>query len=179
MLGDLKDKLEPIGRLDALDGVGSRVLAYYNKQDTSELNDAALMQRSRALSLTAQVAYLRGHLDDSQRLYREAMAGTAEAVRRNPSDTQRLFDHAQNVFWLGELARFRGRNGQAEASYREYKRLADQLVTLEPDNLKWRMESLYGSEDVGIAVYGDGRRCCFHDHAALPETIAESARPAM
>jgi hypothetical protein len=29
MLGDLKDKLEPIGRLDALDGVGARVLAYY------------------------------------------------------------------------------------------------------------------------------------------------------
>ena len=42
MLGDLKDKLEPIGRLDALDGVGSRVLAYYRKQDTSELSDAAL-----------------------------------------------------------------------------------------------------------------------------------------
>ena len=32
MLGDLKDKLEPIGKLDALDGVGSRVLAYYRRQ---------------------------------------------------------------------------------------------------------------------------------------------------
>ena len=32
MLGDLKDKLEPIGRLDALDGVGSRVLAYYRSR---------------------------------------------------------------------------------------------------------------------------------------------------
>ena len=31
MLGDLKDKLEPIGRLDALDGVGARVLAYYQQ----------------------------------------------------------------------------------------------------------------------------------------------------
>jgi hypothetical protein len=30
MVGDLKDKLEPIGRLDALDGVGARVLAYYS-----------------------------------------------------------------------------------------------------------------------------------------------------
>src|SRR4051812_27668694 len=37
MLGDLRAKLEPIGRLDALDGVGSRVLAYYKKQDTSQL----------------------------------------------------------------------------------------------------------------------------------------------
>ena len=43
MLGDLKDKLEPIGKLDALDGVGSRVLAYYSKQDTSELTDDALV----------------------------------------------------------------------------------------------------------------------------------------
>ena len=49
MLGDLKDKLEPIGRLDALDGVGAKVLAYYSKQDASELSDSALLQRSRAL----------------------------------------------------------------------------------------------------------------------------------
>src|SRR5439155_15825652 len=69
MVGDLKDKLEPIGRLDALDGVGSRVLAYYSKQDTSELSDAALLQRSRALSITAQVAYLRGNFDQAQVLY--------------------------------------------------------------------------------------------------------------
>ena len=153
MLGDLKDKLEPIGRLDALDGVGTRVLDYYSKQDASELTDAALLQRSRALSLTAQVAYLRGHLDDATRLYREALAGTGEAVRRSPADTKRIFEHAQNVFWIGELARFQGRSDEAYASYREYKRLGDQLVALEPDNLKWRMESLYGRENVGISLY--------------------------
>ena len=51
MLGDLKDKLEPIGRLDVLDGVGARVLDYYQKQDTSEISaTAALVQRSRALT---------------------------------------------------------------------------------------------------------------------------------
>ena len=47
MLGDLRDKLEPIGRLDALDAVGARALAYFGKQDKSELSDAALAQRSR------------------------------------------------------------------------------------------------------------------------------------
>ena len=56
MLGDLKDKLEPIGRLDALDGVGAKVLDYYRKQDAADLPDNALLQRSRALSLSAQVA---------------------------------------------------------------------------------------------------------------------------
>jgi tetratricopeptide (TPR) repeat protein len=162
MVGDLKDKLEPIGKLDALDGVGSRVLAYYSKQDTSELSDAALLQRSRALSITAQVSFLRGNFDQSDALYRQAMAGTAEAVRRSPDDPKRLFDHAQNAFWIGEIARFRGRNDQALTAYREYKRLADRLVAIEPDNLKWRMEGLYGVEDVGIALYNERQFAAAH-----------------
>ena len=82
MLGDLKDKLEPIGRLDALDGVGARVLDYYQKEGTRDLSDQALSQRSRALSLIAQVADARGDVDGAVKLYREASAGTAEAMRR-------------------------------------------------------------------------------------------------
>ena len=31
MLGDLREKLEPIGRLDVLDAVGARALAYYRE----------------------------------------------------------------------------------------------------------------------------------------------------
>ena len=153
MLGDLKDKLEPIGRLDALDGVGARVLAYYSKQDASELSNAALLQRSRALSLTAQVAYQRGNVAQAERLYGQALTGTAEGLRRSPDDPERLFDHAQNVFWIGELARKRGAIGQAEAAFREYKRLADRMVALQPDNLKWRMELAYARSNLGIALF--------------------------
>jgi len=157
MLGDLRAKLEPIGRLDALDGVGSRVLAYYSKQDTSELNDAALLQRSQALNLMAEVAYNRGNMTEAEGLYRQALAGTTEAVRRAPNDPDRIFDLAQNVFWLGEIARFGGRSDEAFAAYSEYKRLGDRLVSIQPDNLKWRMEALYGKENVGIALYNRRR----------------------
>lgn len=157
MLGDLRSKLEPIGRLDALDGVGSRVLAYYKKQDASELSDAALLQRSRALNLMAEVAYMRGNMAEADGLYRQAKAGTEEAVRRSPDDPNRIFDLAQNVFWLGELARFRGDADAALANYTEYKSMGDRLVSLQPDNLKWRMEALYGVEDVGIALYNKRR----------------------
>jgi tetratricopeptide (TPR) repeat protein len=152
MLGDLKDKLEPIGRLDALDGVGQRVLAYYQKQDASELSDAGLTQRSRALSLMGQVAFARGNLSVASRLYQQALAGTAEALDRRPDDPQLLFDDAQNIFWIGEIARHRGEIDRAEAAYREYKRLADRMVALDPDNLKWRMEVLYANENLAIAM---------------------------
>jgi tetratricopeptide (TPR) repeat protein len=157
MVGDLKDKLEPIGKLDALDGVGSRVLAYYSKQNKSELPDESLLQRSRALSLMASVATSRGDSNGALRLYREAEAGTAEAIRRKPNDPQRLFDHAQNVFYSGEIKHNLGDNTAAEASVREYKRLALRMVQLEPDNMKWRMEVQYADTNLGVVLYGQRR----------------------
>lgn len=157
MLGDLKDKLEPIGRLDALDGVGSRVLAYYQKQDASELSDAALSQRSKALSLMAQVADARGDSQTALKLYREAMGGTAEAIRRNPNDPQAIFDHAQNVFYVGEIALNQGDYRTAESRLREYRRLALQMVALGPDSMKWRMEEQYAAADLGTLLYAQRR----------------------
>ena len=157
MLGDLKDKLEPIGRLDALDGVGSRVLAYYKNQNAAELTDAALLQRSRALSLMAEVAADRGDLNTAYELYREAALGTAEAVRRNPDDPQRLYDQAQNEFSFADIALRRGQIVRAEGAFREYKKLADRMVTLEPDNMKWRMEVQNADANLALVLSSQRR----------------------
>lgn len=157
MLGDLKNKLEPIGKLDALDGVGGRVLAYYSKQDTSKLTDAALLQRSRALTLMAGVANLRGNVKGALGFYRTAMAGTEEAMRRRPNDPQAIFDHAQNVFYVGTIAMDAGQLESAEKAMIRYKQLAQQMVGLQPDNMKYRMEVQYAAADLGT-VYWTERR---------------------
>ena len=157
MLGDLRDKLEPIGRLDALDAVGSRAFSYFQTQDKGELSDKALAQRSAALSLMGEIADTRGNLDGALARYREAMAGTAEMISRDPDDPQRLFDHAQNVFWVGEIGRKRGQMQQAEAGFREYERLADRMVELDPGNVKWRMEIQYSRENLGIVLMSQRR----------------------
>ena len=157
MLGDLKDKLEPIGKLDVLDGVGSRVLDYYSKQDTKQLSDVGLAQRSKALTLMGQISRDRGELDRAEALYRQAYAGTAEEVRRKPNDPQRLYDHAQNAFYISDIAFRRGDLGAYVAASREYKRLADGMVALDPNNMKWRMETNYADFNLGIALY-DQRR---------------------
>jgi len=157
MLGDLRQKLEPIGRLDALDAVGSRALQYFARQDTSELSDAALTQRSKALTLMGQIAQTRGDLDGARARYSEAMAGTAEMVRRAPDDPQRLFDHAQNVFWVGEIARQRGLLDKAEAAALEYKNLAYRMTAVGGQDVRWRMETQYADANLGI-VYLARRR---------------------
>ncbi|WP_309602309.1 toll/interleukin-1 receptor domain-containing protein [Sphingomonas sp.] len=157
MLGDLRDELEPIGKLRALDAVGTRALQYFEKQDKAELGDAALAQRSRALNLLGQISKARANPDAALARYREARRSTAELVERAPNDPQRLFDHAQNVFWIGEIARLRGQAAQAELEYREYKRLADRMVAADPGNPKWQMEVLYADENLGINLYNQRR----------------------
>ena len=107
-----RTKLEPIGRLDVLDGVGARALDYYSKQDTvAAVATRALAQRSQALTLMGEIAAKRGQTRRRASRYREAMAGTAEALRRDPDDPQRIFDHAQSVY-LGRIDRGRTRPGR-------------------------------------------------------------------
>lgn len=152
MLGDLKDELEPIGRLDALDKVGVRALAYYERQDKSDLSDDQLAQRSKALTLLGQIATSRGDTEGALARYREALRSTGELVDRSPEDAQRLFDHAQNVFYVGELAQQRGDLDEAERYFRDYQSLAGRMVAADPVNPKWRLEQVYAAENMGIAL---------------------------
>jgi tetratricopeptide (TPR) repeat protein len=157
MLGDLRQKLEPVGRLDVLDAVGARALAYYEGQDKSSLSDEALAQRSKALILMGEIAKDRGDMDGALRRYREALAGTAEALRRHPDDPQRMYDHAQSVFWVGETARFRGQIDEAAAQFWEYRRLADRMIAADPNNPTWQLEGVYASTNLGIIQSEQGR----------------------
>jgi tetratricopeptide (TPR) repeat protein len=157
MLGDLKDKLQPIGRLDALDAVGSRALAYYQHQDKGSLSDESLAQRAKALTLMGEIANTRGDLDGALSRYQEALASTGEALRRHPDDPQRVFDHAQNIYWVGYIAYQRGHLDAAAAHFREYRSLADHMVELAPDKKDYRLEQVYANNNLG-AVLLDQRR---------------------
>ena len=157
MLGDLREKLEPLGRLDVLDSVGTRALAYYEEQNTSALSDESLLQRSKALTMMGEIATSRGDFSTALRLYREAFDGTGEALRRAPNDAQRMFDHAQNVFWIGYIDWQRGNAVRAEAAFRDYDRLAQRMVATEPSNTKWLLERTYANNTLGVLLFDQGR----------------------
>lgn len=178
MLGDLRQKLEPIDRLDVLDSVGIRALEYYEKQDKSDLSDSALAHRSKALTLMGEIAEARGDLNGALRRYREALAGTAEALRRSPDDPQRLFDHAQNVYWIGSIAMRRGETRDAGRQFHEYKRLADRMVELDPENPKWRIETVYATTNLGSLQIKQRRyaeaAATFQDGVSVMEVLGKA-----
>jgi len=157
MLGDLRRKLEPVGRLDVLDAVGKRAMEYYENQDKQSLTDDALAQRSKALNLMGEIAASRGDLDGALRRYREALATTAESLRRAPQDPQRMFDHAQSVYFVGETARLRGDLAEAGKRFQEYRALADRMIASGPDNPTWQLEGVYASTNLGRVEFAQAR----------------------
>ena len=152
MLGDLREKLEPLGRLDLLDSVGARALGYYENQNKADLSDEALAQRSKALTLMGEMAQARGDLSGALARYREAMEGTAETVRRAPDNAEHLFDHAQNVFWVGYIDFQRGDTDKAAKAFRDYRRLADRMIKLAPTKAEYRLERIYADTNLGTVL---------------------------
>ena len=113
------------------------------------------------------------------RLYREAFESTAELLRREPDDPQRIFDHAQNVFYVGDVARQRGDTRTAEASLHEYKRLATKLIATDPSKPEWQMEGIYADTNLGILLLESGRygeaATVFENSLADREKLAANA----
>ncbi len=157
MLGDLRRKLQPVGRLDVLDAVGARVLAHYAAEPAARLDADALGRRARALHLIGELAEKRGQLDDAAQGFAEAARATAQLLARTPRDGQRIFDHAQSVYWLGYIARRRGQLADTEAQFRHYLALAGQLVALDPGRREWQLERGHAHANLGIVQLEAGR----------------------
>lgn len=157
MLTDLRKKLEPVGRLDVMDTVGRRALAYYSRQDPTKLDPNALGRRARALQLVAEVRNLRGDSEGALAAFRQAAGSTRELLARDPSNGQRIFDHSQSVFWVGYIAWQRGDLKTGRQSFTEYLTQAQKLVKLDPRNDSWASELGFANANLGTLELDDGR----------------------
>ena len=149
MLTDLREKLDAVGRLDALASVSQRALQYYGGQDLDRTDADTLGRRARTQMLIGEVDNLRGDLDAALRSYEQAAATTREQLERGPGNPQRLFDHSQSEFWVGYIAWQRGDLDKAERHMHTYHDLAQRLVALEPDRAEWRLELGYAYSNLG------------------------------
>lgn len=157
MLGDLRAKLEPKASLGVLDAVGRRAMQYYTQQGQSGLDADALGRRARVLHMLGEIADQRGDLASALNLFQQASASTAELLARNPNNIQRIFEQAQSVFWVGEIASRRGQLPVAETKFREYRRLAGELVDKGGPKDEWLAEVGYANLDLATVLLNEHR----------------------
>lgn len=157
MLGDLRKQLEPVGRLDVLDGVGGRVLDYYARARGDRLDDKALAQRAKAQTLLGTIREQRSDWKGAEDAFAQAAATTHALVQRDPNNGERIFDEAQNVFWVAHMRQRLGDEAAAEQGFKRYDALARRLVTLDPNRPEWRIEVAYANNNLGTLLFAQRR----------------------
>ncbi len=157
MLTDLRQRLDAVGRLDILDAVAKRLLESYEEQDLAALDPDSLGRRARVLLLLGEVEGTRGKLDAALARYKEAAATTEELLRRDPDNQQRIFDHAQSVYWVGDIALKRGDMPAVTDYWTQYRDFGARLVALDPDKDEWRTELGYGHRNLGVLAFNEGQ----------------------
>lgn len=156
MIGDLRKRLEPAGRLDVLDAVGARAMSYYAAQPEGGLDVDSLGRRSRVLHMVGDLRETRGDIPGAMAVFQAAASTTKTLLLRTPNDPQRIFDHAQSVYYVGYMALRRGDRAEAHRQFLEYKRLADQLTAIDPHNPDWQAEVGYANTSLGTVMLLEG-----------------------
>jgi len=157
MIGDLRKKLQPVGRLDVLDGVGLKALDYYATQDLDRLDADSLGRRARALHMIGDLAQQRGKFEEAVRDFQEAADTTARLLKAHPNDPQRIFDQSQSEFWVGYVQWYRGHLHEAEAAFRRYLELAQRMNKAKPNDHGWQLEDVFAKTNVGVVQTELGR----------------------
>jgi len=78
MITDLRQDLEPVGKLDILDSVGGRVTDYYDAIPLPDMDDDRLARQARARHILGQVALDQGDMDKAQSEIQTAYDATQE-----------------------------------------------------------------------------------------------------
>ncbi|MGE3477349.1 MAG: TIR domain-containing protein [Rhodospirillaceae bacterium] len=117
LVGDLRTRLEPVGRLDVLDAVGQKVLSHFSSLRAEEQDDEALARRARALQMLGAIAMNKGDLADAGARFAEARETAEVLVRRNPSSAQRTYEYGEALVQVGGLLY---RQGNYEESRRVF-----------------------------------------------------------
>ena len=168
MITDLKDKLEPLGKLDLLDSIGDEAVKYYDTQNIEDLSDESLTRQASARHILGQVAFDSGTLDKARRESEAAAKLTAEVLTRNPDNSGAIFGHAQSEYWVGQGFRTSGDYETAMKHWRHYATLGEQLYEKDPENFDWVMERAYGLNNLAYLYYQ------FEDYTLAQEHYLDS-----
>jgi len=149
MITDLKDKLEPLGKLDILDSVGNEAVKYYDTQNIDELSDESLTRQASARHILGQVALDSGNLAKARHEIETAANLTAEVLKRNPQDSEAIYAHAQSEYWVGKIYYDKLDYKTALIHWSRYNDLSQKNYLKDTEIFKWRMEAGYGENNLG------------------------------
>lgn len=181
MLGDFVEKLRPIGRLDLLDDVGTKALAYLGREGPSETSRASLVSRIKAMRLIAEVNNSRGRSDEYIKATMAVRGFIQHAEEQFKDQPDFLKEAGANAFQLGIYYRNRNELEAAQKYLNEYRNYSDRYAANNPSRAEGWLEQSYAQSALGAlsmtrSDYA-GAREAFSKSLALQQRAAEIVPP--
>ncbi|HEX6159738.1 MAG TPA: protein kinase, partial [Thermoanaerobaculia bacterium] len=174
MVGDLRTKLEPVGRLDVLDDVARKTLVYINDVQPERMSPGELARQAKALSQLGEVRLAQGDTPAALPLFRKSRDLAQLAARRDPKSAEARLANGQSEFWLGHALWLEARVPAALRHMREYLRISEALATQYPDKREYQLERAYGHSSVGMMLEAEGDLAGALEHYRTSLSIKQS-----
>ncbi len=148
MLGDLRGQLSKVGRLDVLESVGDKAMAYFSSREARDLDDHTLARHAKALTQIGEIRMAQARYPEATTAFAEAYDRASALVARHPQDGDMLFERGQAEYWNGFVHWKRGEFTPAADWLTRYHDTSAALVALDPAQAEWQSELAYGNHNL-------------------------------
>ncbi|MGH8126338.1 MAG: TIR domain-containing protein, partial [Rhodanobacteraceae bacterium] len=101
MLGDLNDKLQEVNRLDIMQSVDDKAMAYFQSLPNKDVNVTELVQRAKALEKIGSVRMQQGELPGALAAYRASVGISSRLATESPDDVARQIALSRTLTFIG------------------------------------------------------------------------------
>lgn len=174
MLGDLRSRLEPIGRLDLLDAVGDQAMNYFGSLEDGELTPEARLGNAQALRQIGEVRLSQGDLERAFDAFSMANEQTRQLIDSHTDAERAEFELSQSHFWVGYVHLERGNVAMARSHFERYLALSRSLLNRRPESTEYRTELAYALSNLGTLELAEGRTSAAEDYFRSAAEISEA-----
>lgn len=157
MLGNLEEKLSPLGRLDILNEIGDQAMKYYASVPPQELSPEEIFQRSEAMIQIGEIRLLEGDLEASLEAREEVLRLAEGLAERDPENVEWRTRLGAAHFWIGRIHWEHGDVDAALQRFESQMQITRELAHENPEDPDLQLEFAHSRTNVGFVqqVRGD------------------------
>ena len=182
LIGDLRVRLDAVGRLEILEDVADKALEYFASLPAERLTDVERAQRSKVLLLIGKILKNQGDLPRALETFQEALRMHSDLVEGQPANLEWRNDLASLHYEVGNVLMNQGDLDGASAQFRKLNKISERQLMDEPDNERWLNRRAYSLTTMGWLDRRrgnlDGALQYFHAALAINKRLAnEDSKP--
>ena len=178
MVFDLRDKLEPIGRLELMDSVNARVNDYYGKIGAKTGSPDVERRRAASYNNQGDTLLAQGKLDAARKAYEQGLAISERLAKADPSNSGWQRDLSVSYDRLGDVETAAGKLDAARQAYEQGLAISERLAKADPSNSGWQRDLSVSYDRLGDVETAAGKldaaRQAYEQSLAISERLAKA-----